>query len=275
MQPQSTTVLNLVTYPTRLAKVRIVAHCVLDGNPLSKQRPRFNRRDGTVFTPQETRQREQTVGVLVRSQMGAAVLDGRSAFGVRAVFYVGTKQRKDVDNMMKLLFDGITGIAWVDDSQVREMMGWVWEDPEYPRTEFVVYRLPALLDRREAKCVVCGLVYRSFPSWKHRQYCSKACAAEGARTGDHLTCAHCGTAAYRPAGWLKNHRGDRFYCSKACLTAGTVLDLTCMRCGTTFRRARSLVKSPLTYCSQACAFADRRGLPRSLAGRLQAIEARR
>jgi Holliday junction resolvase RusA-like endonuclease len=45
--------------------------------------------------------------------------DGFSnAVGVELAFYQGTRARKDIDNMVKLVLDALNSVAWTDDVQV-------------------------------------------------------------------------------------------------------------------------------------------------------------
>jgi len=48
--------------------------------------------------------------------------DPDAAFAVEAHFYAGTGQRRDVDNMLKLVLDGLNNVAWPDDVQVVEVI---------------------------------------------------------------------------------------------------------------------------------------------------------
>ena len=134
-------VVNLQTYPLRIAQARIVAHCTALGNPGVKQRPRFVRADGSVFTPKPTKDRQRDLGWTLKTATRALLVDDEAAFGVRLLFYVENAARKDIDNMVKLVFDATTGIVWADDSQVKELFAWVRRDALYPRTEILIYTL--------------------------------------------------------------------------------------------------------------------------------------
>src|SRR5437016_4646535 len=95
--------LDPVAYPVPIDRGAVAVRCVVPGVPMSKQRPRFVRKTGAVFTPRETRDREQVIGAYAQLQAGVSKPDGVNAFGIRAVFYVDNAQRKDTDNMLKLL----------------------------------------------------------------------------------------------------------------------------------------------------------------------------
>lgn len=137
---QPTILLNLLTYPTHLYDSCIVAHGICLGNPGVKDRPRFVKKTGAVFTPQATKDHERDIGWAIKAVMRVG-MDTTAAFGMRLVFYVQNAHRKDIDNMIKVVCDGITGIAWEDDSQVKELMAWIFADAAHPRTEMLIYKL--------------------------------------------------------------------------------------------------------------------------------------
>lgn len=55
--------------------------------------------------------------------------------------YLPTKRRADIDNFNKILFDALTGIVWVDDSQVMDSHTHKRYDKKDPRIEVSVKRL--------------------------------------------------------------------------------------------------------------------------------------
>jgi Holliday junction resolvase RusA-like endonuclease len=181
-----------VIHPTVVAENLMVAHCVYLGEPQSKHRPRFG--NGHVYTPTATKLAQQAIGYAVKGAMKKKQVDEWSAFGVRLVFYVKDEQRKDVDNMTKLVFDALTKIVWHDDSQVKELMAWKLPDKDAPRTDILVY----LLQYGERKTVICGVCGKRFithPSWTERQYCSRACSAKALRKSE--------TVYLFPSKWIK------------------------------------------------------------------------
>lgn len=242
----------------------IIAKVVIPGAPMSKQRPRFVRKTGTVFTPRETRDREHTIGQYVWAHGWRRPPDAEMAFGVRAVFYVADQQRKDTDNMLKLVLDGLNKVVWADDCQVFELMGWKAEDAENPRTELVVYSL-GFSAKRMATCARCSKRYRSYPSWKNRQFCSAKCRNLAAMTGKHATCANCHAYVYRPEHTVISNRSGQYFCSKACLTAVKTTAMVCAQCGLAFSRPTSLLRGrTVACCSRPCANLWRVGRPRLL-----------
>lgn len=107
---------------------------VVPGKPHGKGRPRFS---GThAYTPVETRNYEQTVGLLARSEMrGKPMMEGPVHLDLRAVFPMPKRWspamrskaitgevrplgKPDTDNLIKALADGMNGIVYRDDAQI-------------------------------------------------------------------------------------------------------------------------------------------------------------
>lgn len=110
-------------------------------------------------------------------------------------------------------------------------------------------------------CKVCGT---SFYVPKKRAetafFCSKACLYKGrkprAASPENFTdvsCSRCGKTFSAKTSHLHRRR----FCSKACQgrakTERATIDMTCIRCGTVFRRPPSKSRPGITYCSRACA----------------------
>lgn len=240
--------------PPKITTASIIARVVIPGVPMSKQRPRFVRKTGAVFTPKETRDREHQIGQYVWAKGWRRPPDPESAFGIRAVFYVADQQRKDTDNMLKLVLDGLNGVVWKDDCQVFEVMGWKREDATNPRTELVVYTLGFAAKHME-ECQHCKKRYRQYPSWTRRKFCSAKCSRLAAMTGEQVSCASCSAYVYRPAAVIAASRRGQFFCSTKCLSAALTVELTCAQCRASFRKPRSQVRGPVTmrrFCSQDC-----------------------
>jgi Holliday junction resolvase RusA-like endonuclease len=107
----------------------------IPGQPKGKGRPRATRK-GHLYTPAETRTREGVVASLTMDAMrGRAPLVGPVAMDIRVVVGVPAswpKKRQaealvgvvlptgkpDLDNVVKLVLDGMNGIAFADDAQV-------------------------------------------------------------------------------------------------------------------------------------------------------------
>jgi len=91
----------------------------IDGEPASKERARVTPR-GT-YTPAKTVAAEQKIAWLFRAAARGWKVDKDSHFTVTCVFTCGTKRRRDIDNMLKLILDGLNGVCWADDNQVTEI----------------------------------------------------------------------------------------------------------------------------------------------------------
>jgi Holliday junction resolvase RusA-like endonuclease len=102
---------------------------VIPGEPMGKERPRFNPRTGRARTPEKTRKAESDLGWLAKQAaldqgvdlpidgpvaLSLVVYSGRT---MRTEALVG-KQSADLDNVLKLAMDGLNGIVYQDDSQV-------------------------------------------------------------------------------------------------------------------------------------------------------------
>lgn len=229
-------------------KVETVARFTVDGEPASKSRPRFSRRGNKVitYTPEQTKAAERTMAWKFRQAAPHHAADDTSTFGVMAIFFHGTNQRRDVDNMLKLVCDGLNGVAWADDSQVVEISGRRGHDlKENARTEVWVYRVGAVPGL--TKCARCGKAFRVAPSHKKRkvEYCSQECRNEALREARTKECDGCGEP-------FEVRHGARF-CSMACKSKGRVVTVQCSECAEPFtmpRSTRAQVRNPV--CGDEC-----------------------
>lgn len=94
----------------------------IPGEPIPKGRPRFNRKTGRAVTPERTAAAESVVAWQVRaaaSEQGF-VLPFLANLHVSLSFGSKAKPGKwpDIDNCVKLCFDALNSVAWVDDRQV-------------------------------------------------------------------------------------------------------------------------------------------------------------
>jgi Holliday junction resolvase RusA-like endonuclease len=90
----------------------------VEGEPMVKARPRMTK-TGHTYTPKATVEAENRV----REAFEATGCEGFSgAVGVELAFYQGTRARKDVDNLVKLVLDSLNGIAYEDDVHVNVVL---------------------------------------------------------------------------------------------------------------------------------------------------------
>ena len=94
---------------------------VFPGEPLAKERPRFNRKTGSVYTPTATRNAEKAIGAAYLALEDAKKFE--TPVTVECVFYCFKQSKRDVDNMVKLVLDGLNGIAYSDDYVVWNISG--------------------------------------------------------------------------------------------------------------------------------------------------------
>jgi crossover junction endodeoxyribonuclease RusA len=104
------------------------------GEPRSKQRARVTKH-GT-FTPKETLEQEQRVA-------GAFLALGESPFERTVIvdidFYNGNRRRRDIDNMAKLVLDGLNAVAFADDHSVVGLnLRKLYTEKELARTEVTI-----------------------------------------------------------------------------------------------------------------------------------------
>lgn len=98
---------------------RLIAFFTVPGEPVSKERARVTRNGS--YTPKRTLEAEQTIRDCYRTQCGATSiysLDATAEFGLTVDLYLGTRRRRDIDNMLKLVQDALNKIAYPDDSQI-------------------------------------------------------------------------------------------------------------------------------------------------------------
>ena len=108
------------------------------GKPCGKGRPRFARRGNFVstYTDKKTANYETLVRLSYQQEhIGEALMEGALTVYVLAYFPVPkswSKKRKaeahwhtnkpDCDNIAKVVFDALNGIAWTDDSQISTLV---------------------------------------------------------------------------------------------------------------------------------------------------------
>lgn len=226
----------------------VVARFTVDGEPVSKSRARFTNRGSKTraYTPEKTKTGEQAVAWKFKQAAPGHRPDKETAFGVFAIFFNGTRQRRDVDNMLKLILDGLNKVAWADDSQVDEVSGRRGLDlPENARTEILIYRT-GRVDRPKAACLQCGHLYDTYPSLADKKFCSAACGYESRKQAKTRACQHCG-------GQFVSHGIEVApkYCSTDCGYAARRRDVPCNQCGVTFSKQACHVRKQ-NYCSAEC-----------------------
>lgn len=231
---------------------QLVASFVVEGEPVSKSRARFTKRGSKTFayTPQKTLDGEKAIKEAFLAAVGEIPAGTDLTYSVRAEFFNGTRQRRDVDNMVKLILDGLTKVAWPDDNQVVEIAAkkhWVIRDEA--RTEVSVY-VVGTMDAPTQPCLHCGTPFRTYDSWKNnpsaKKYCSRECVYEHRMDKRERTCKHCGESFLR---WGESK--ETIYCSVTCMSSDKRAAVTCGWCGNDFTKQRAHVRA-VNYCSTEC-----------------------
>jgi len=223
----------------------VVARFTVLGEPISKARARIVK--GHAYTPKRTLDAEAQMADHFRVAAPSWVATDRGSFGVVALFFAASRQRRDVDNMVKLVLDGLNKVAWADDDQVREISarkGYV-TDPDDARTEVLIYSMP---DNKPGLgtivCAQCGATFPKISPGDKRRYCSRSCANESKRKVALSVC--------KADGCEKVCEKGRAYCSGECHIASCRVDLVCARCETSFVKFKSWARNGLPFCSDAC-----------------------
>lgn len=94
------------------------------GEPIGKARPRFTR-TGHAYTPDKTRKYEQAVEDAYNNVTDRYMFDGAVYLRIDAYFKIAKKtklrlptKKPDIDNIAKIIMDGLNKVAWKDDTQV-------------------------------------------------------------------------------------------------------------------------------------------------------------
>lgn len=228
----------------------LVAVFALQGEPVSKARARFTNYGSKTraYTPAKVTAAETAVALAFRAAGGTFDPSAETTFGVDVTFHNGTRQRRDIDNMIKLILDGLNGVAWVDDTQVMDVVGRKrFTSREMARTEVAVYRLAAPFSRLTAPCQHCGERFVTYESLKDKvRFCSATCRSESRLAARRRNCEECGKEFLAHGA----SHGTRF-CSRACRSENGHVTIPCKICGTKFRQFRSWV-AQRPYCSDVC-----------------------
>lgn len=244
---------SILTYPNNLNESDIKLHCVIDGEPISKQRPHFSfTKSGKAYTPKKTRDAEEYIQWAIKIKHRELICDDTSSFGVRVNFHQKSNQRRDVDNMVKLVFDACNKIVWGDDRQVIDLHARVFRNSPKPFTELCIFTMKSEVNERPTQvCLTCGKEFPTYPSWikRGKVFCSRECQLVGTRNGINRVCSTCGKTIYRTP--CRNNT-KHFFCSNECKRAFGSNSVTCLNCNKTFTRAISSIKTSRQFCSVSC-----------------------
>lgn len=223
-----------------------VLRMIIPGDPTPKGRPRLGTKN--VYNTTRTTQAQDALGWCVRSALGGLRPIETHELIVHINFFSKTHQRRDIDNLAKLVLDACNMILWKDDTQVGELylrrergVG------DAARTELTVIRGRRL----SVDCTTCGkeFVPTSQAGLQRRQkrFCSKPCYDMAQRKGEYRACFTCGKRVYRPPSKLQ----FATYCSLECKELSKNEKAICRVCQKEFQAFRSQVKRA-PFCSVEC-----------------------
>src|SRR4029434_1508895 len=239
---------STVTLPLFLPPLpqQILCQLALPGEPGTKARPRFGSK---VYTPRETKDAEDYIAWSIRKAYPKLQLNRSHDLGVCVAFFTKNRQRKDLDNLIKLLFDACNGILWADDVQVIQVASTIRRGDTEPRTEFVVYTIG---ESSTGTCQHCGsaLPQRGKQSVKNRnnKFCSKTCYDEAQRKGQYVFCWTCKARIYKQNEKL---RQARQFCSSRCRALAHTAEKLCRYCQQPFRNRGTGIRHQ-SFCSLIC-----------------------
>lgn len=231
---------------------QLLAEFTVPGEPISKSRARFTKRGSktVAYTPEKTKAGEHAMAAAYLKVAKKFNKDPEAAYAVRAHFYNGTRQRRDVDNMVKLVLDGLNNVAWVDDNQVLEIAARKsFVAKEEARTVVQVFLIGDLNLPKKA-CAECGEMFRTYASWDNspspKIYCSPDCSKTALNRKLRRTCEYCGNDFAAP-----KSTSTAKYCSPECAYAGRRTVTGCCVCGFEFTIQRCHLRER-NYCSDDC-----------------------
>lgn len=231
---------------------RLVVEFSTTGEPISKARARFTNYGSKTraYTPQKTLDGEAAISAAYLKAARRRGTNPEAAYAVHVHFYNGTRQRRDVDNMVKLVLDGLNGIAWVDDNQVLEIVARKsFVSKSEARTVVRVYDIGEMGFPKKA-CLNCGTEFRTYASWESnpngKKYCSRECANKRIRDLKERECAHCGDVFT-----AEKSTSTTKFCSKECSYESRRTTTDCAVCGKAFSIQNCHVKDR-NYCSKEC-----------------------
>ena len=111
------------------------------GDPVPQPRPRIFRNGGVGEDPRATRQKQATIMAARRAKVPR--LTGEVELSL--VYFRANHRRVDLDNLAKLTQDALTGIAYLDDSQIVSLHASKGIDAAHPRTEVTVRPWPPVV----------------------------------------------------------------------------------------------------------------------------------
>lgn len=222
-------------------------------DPPSKSRARFTQRHGKMvaYTPEATKTGEALVASAFRQAARNHSPLLRKFYGIEVTFYCGTRQRRDIDNMCKLLLDGLNEVAYPDDSCVTELTARkFYVSKAEARMEVRFYEVgDDMINVVQCAAEGCDNDFRVYLSTRSggQRYCSAQCREATVAVRRNVICLECGET------FTTSHhtRGDKKFCSRECKSAHGRAEVKCSACGVSFSKPQSWVREN-NYCSEDC-----------------------
>lgn len=222
----------------------MIADFSVPGEPVTKSRARHTKA-GYVYTPRETVLGMGNIAWWFRKATIGYKINPEANYIVCCVYAVGTMQRRDVDNMDKIVLDALNGVAWVDDRQVVGIHSVKVKVPkDQAEMRIRVYATPLTIGRFRT-CKRCGKKFTWYPSLPNREYCCGECLSADRRDARTFTCEECGSKFERTPG------AKARYCSRECREKAGHVDVTCYVCGKKFTKQKCHLRER-NFCSPRC-----------------------
>lgn len=240
---------GIQSWPYMIPTEDFLFECIVQGDPVPASRPRVSSQGHAYYPKRYTAYRDALTFYLqntlkplpLEAFLDPTIPEERRRYGVRVFFYRKSKQRSDVDNLLKSVLDGGTGIIWSDDCRVDEVFGKVFRSCDRPRVEILVYEVkPAAYNKI---CKQCGQGFDGFPC-KGSTFCSAACLAQAmADRRVKFNCKFCGKEFSVLRCVARQHKVG--FCSKPCnlrywshqRVMETSAKWKCVECGAQLKRA--------------------------------------
>lgn len=228
---------------------KLLAEFSIAGEPVSKARARFTNygSKARAYTPAKTLEAERAIASSYVASGGVLHDDSDQAFGVVIEFLHETGQRRDIDNMIKAVFDALNGVAWPDDVQVTFVSASKRRVPKGDAATRVTLFDIGRIEKPRGKCKGCGAEFAQYASTSSRKFCNQDCLNAYRRTARERTCVECGVAFHSQSP-AKNPP----YCSRACASENKRVDLVCVYCSAAFTKPQSLANKGVQTCSVDC-----------------------
>jgi Holliday junction resolvase RusA-like endonuclease len=227
---------------TSILRTTTVCHVTLHGEPYTK-----NSRPGDVHcASRQVQWLRERLRHAMEEHYPDFVTNRTHDLGVSIALYAKTRQRRDIDNMIKLVFDACTTIIWGDDLQVIELISHVYRRHRTPRTNLIVYTLGGSYQKYCETCQILIIsTHKILTKSRNARFCSKECYDIAQRKGQYVHCATCTKRLYRQN---DTRQQKRFFCSPECRSLAMTAQRICRYCQQPFYQPGARTN----LCSDVC-----------------------